>query len=282
MLIDHHCHLDFPGFDEDRAETVARAHAAGVGLLISISTKVRQFENLLEKIAPFPNVYCSIGTHPHHAHTELDVTADDLVALSRHPRVVAIGEAGLDYHYENSPPEAQAEGLKRHIVAARRTSLPLVIHSREADADMARILEEATARDGPFPALLHCYTGGLDLARRSLALGHYVSFSGVITFKNSAALRDVAAAVPLDRLLVETDSPFLAPVPHRGRRNEPAFVTETAKVLAAVKGVSADEMSRRTTANVLTLFAKLPRDGLDRKAQAIAPPDSRVNSDHSA
>ena len=259
MLIDHHCHLDFPGFDADRAETVARAHAAGVGLMISISTKVKQFEHLLEKIAPFPNVYCSIGTHPHHAHTELDISADDLVRLSAHPRVVAIGEAGLDYHYDNSPPEAQAEGLARHIVAARRTGLPLVIHSREADADMARTLEEATAKDGPFPALLHCYTGGLDLAQRALALGHYVSFSGVITFKNSQSLRDVAAAVPLGRLLVETDSPFLAPVPHRGKRCEPAYVAETAKVLAGIKGISAAEMAGITTANVLRLFSKLPK-----------------------
>ena len=259
MLIDHHCHLDFPGFDADRAETVARAHAAGVGLLVSISTKVRQFEHLLETIAPFSNVFCSVGTHPHHAHTELEITADDLVRLAQHPRVVAIGEAGLDYHYKHSTPEAQAEGLSRHIQAARYTGLPLVIHSRDADADMARILETATAENGTFPALLHCYTGGLDLAQRSLALGHYVSFSGVITFKNSRDLRAVAATVPLDRLLVETDSPFLAPVPYRGKRNEPAFVAETAKVLADLKGVSPQEMAAITTANVLRLFSRLPQ-----------------------
>ena len=261
MLIDHHCHLDFPGFDGDRAETVARAHAAGIALMISISTKVKQFEHLLETIAPFPGVYCSVGTHPHHAHTELDVTADDLVRLAAHPRVVAIGEAGLDYHYQHSTPQAQAEGLSRHVQAARRTGLPLVIHSREADEDMARILETATAEDGPFPALLHCYTGGLDLARRSLALGHYVSFSGVITFKNSQDLRAIAAQVPLDRLLVETDSPFLAPVPHRGKRNEPAYVAETAKVLAGIKGVAEDTMAQITSANVFRLFAKLPKAG---------------------
>lgn len=260
MLIDHHCHLDFPGFEADRAATVARAQAAGVGAMISISTKVKQFEHLLETIAPFPNVYASVGTHPHHAHTELDVTADHLVRLAAHPRVVAIGEAGLDYHYDNSPRDAQAEGLNRHIVAARRTGLPLVIHSREADDDMARTLEEATATDGPFPALLHCYTGGLDLAHRAVALGHYVSFSGVLTFKNSQSLRDVAAAVPMDRLLVETDSPFLAPVPHRGKRCEPAFVVETAKVLAQVKGVPFEEMAKVTAANTLRLFSKLPRD----------------------
>jgi TatD DNase family protein len=259
MLIDHHCHLDFPGFDDDRAATVARAHAAGVGLMVSISTKVHQFQKLLETLAPFPNVYCSVGTHPHNAHTELDITADDLIRLSAHPRVVAIGEAGLDYHYKHSTPEAQAEGLSRHILAARRTGLPLVIHSREADADMARMLEEATAADGPFPALLHCYTGGMGLAQRSLALGHSISFSGVITFKNSQDLRAIAAAVPLDRLLVETDSPFLAPAPHRGKRNEPAFVVETAKVLAGVKGVSLDEIADATTANVLRLFSKLPQ-----------------------
>ena len=259
MLIDHHCHLDFPGFEADRAATVARAQAAGVGYMISISTKVKQFDHLLETIVPFPNVFCSVGTHPHHAHTELDITSDELVRLAAHPRVVAIGEAGLDYHYDNSPREAQAEGLARHIVAARRTGLPLVIHSREADDDMARTLEEATAKDGPFPALLHCYTGGLDLARRAVALGHYVSFSGVLTFKNSQALRDVAVAVPMDRVLVETDSPFLAPVPHRGKRCEPAFVVETANVLAQVKGVPFEEIVQVTTANTLRLFSKLPR-----------------------
>ena len=259
MLIDHHCHLDFPGFDEDRAAVVARARAAGVGLIVCISTKVRQLESLRTAIATYPNVYHSVGTHPHHAHTELDISADDLVHLSVHPRVVAIGEAGLDYHYDNSPREAQAEGLRRHIVAARRTRLPLVIHSREADADMATMLEEATNRDGPFPALLHCYTGGLDLARRAVALGHYVSFSGVLTFKNSEALRQVAAAVPMDRLLVETDAPFLAPVPHRGKRCEPAFVAETAKALAQVRGISAAEIAAVTTANARRLFTRLPQ-----------------------
>lgn len=259
MLIDHHCHLDFPGFDADRAEVVARAHSAGVGLMVCISTKVRQLDAMRAAIAPYDTVYHSVGTHPHHAHTELDLTADDLVRLADHPRVVAIGEAGLDYHYKNSTPEAQAEGLRRHIEAARRTGLPLVIHSRDADADMAAILERATEQDGPFPALLHCFTGGLELARRAVALGHSISFSGVLTFKNSESLRQVAATVPLDRLLVETDAPFLAPVPNRGKRCEPAFVAETARVLAGVRGLSAAEMARVATANTLRLFSRLPK-----------------------
>jgi TatD DNase family protein len=263
MLIDHHCHLDFPLFDEDRAAVVARAAAAGVGLIVSISTKVRQLDHLLAVTAPFAYVYCSVGTHPHHAHTELDITAADLVRLSRHPRIVAIGEAGLDYHYKNSPPEAQAEGLRRHIAAARETGLPLVIHSRDADADMARILEEETAKGGPFPAVLHCFTGGPDLAMRAVALGHYVSFSGVLTFKSAEELREVAAKVPLDRLLVETDSPFLAPPPYRGKRCEPAYVVETARVLAKVRGVSDGEIARVTTGNFFRLYTKVadPRTG---------------------
>jgi TatD DNase family protein len=259
MLIDHHCHLDFESFDADRAEVVARAKAAGVGMLVSISTRVRQLDRLLAAIAPFDNVSCSVGTHPHHAHTELDVTVEELSRHSEHPRIVAIGEAGLDYHYKNSPPEAQAEGLRRHIAAARITGLPLVIHSREADADMAAILEMETAVNGAFPAVLHCFTGGLDLAERALDLGHYVSFSGVLTFKGAAELRAVAAAVPIDRLLVETDSPFLAPPPHRGKRCEPAFVVETAKVLANVKGVAYEEIARATTDNFFRLYAKARR-----------------------
>ncbi len=205
-------------------------------MLVTISTRVRRFEVYRAIAEAYPNVYCTVGTHPHQAHEELDVPLDEIVRLSEHPKCVAIGEAGLDYYYKKSSPEAQAEGFRRHIAAARATGLPLEIHTRDADADTARILEDEMAK-GEFKAVLHCFTGGAELARKAVRLGLLISFSGVITFKNSDALREVAAEVPMDRLLVETDAPFLAPVPHRGKRNEPAFVVHTAAALAAVKGV---------------------------------------------
>ena len=206
----------------------------------------------------FADVYCSVGTHPHYAHEELDISTADLVARTRNPKVVAIGEAGLDYHYDNSPREAQERGFRTHIAAARETGLPLVIHSRDADDDMARILEEETGK-GAFPAVLHCFTGGAEFARRAIALGLYISFTGILTFKNSAALRAIAAALPADRILVETDAPYLAPGKFRGKRNEPAFVVETANVLAETRGVSFDEIARQTTENFFRLFSKVPR-----------------------
>jgi TatD DNase family protein len=206
----------------------------------------------------FPDVFCSVGTHPHHAHEELDVTTAELVKRASDPKVVAIGEAGLDYHYDTSTPEAQEQGLRTHIAAARETGLPLVIHSRDADDDMARILEEEMGK-GAFPAVLHCYTGGRDLAFRGVALGLYVSFSGILTFKNSEELRSIAADLPADRILVETDAPYLAPGPYRGKRNEPAHVVETAKVLARTRGVAFEEIARQTTENFFRLFSKVPR-----------------------
>jgi TatD DNase family protein len=257
MLVDSHCHLDFPDFANELDAVVARAGAAGVARMVTISTRVRRFAGVLSIAERFPEVYCSVGTHPHYAHEELDVTVDDLVAETRHPKVVAIGEAGLDYHYDNSPREAQERGFRTHIAAARATGLPLVIHSREADADTARILEEETGQ-GAFPAVLHCFTGGPDLARRAVALGHYVSFTGILTFKNSIALREIAAELPADRILVETDAPYLAPNPFRGKRNEPAFVVETAKVLADTRGVSLEEIARQTSDNFFRLFGKVP------------------------
>ena len=258
MLVDSHCHLDFPDFASEVDAIVMRARGAGLlSRLVTISTRVRRFAGVLAIAERFPDVYCSVGTHPHYAHEELDVTVDDLVAHTRHPKVVAIGEAGLDYHYDNSPRDAQERGFRTHIAAARATGLPLVIHSREADADTARILEEETGQ-GAFPAVLHCFTGGPDLARRAVALGGYVSFSGILTFKNSTALRAIAAELPADRILVETDAPYLAPNPFRGKRNEPAYVVETAKVLAETRGVSFDEIARRTSENFFRLFSKVP------------------------
>jgi TatD DNase family protein len=258
MLVDSHCHLDFPDFAEARAAIVARALAAGVGRMVTISTRVKRFPQLLEIAESYDAVYCSVGTHPHNAAEELDVTTEDLVRLSAHPKVVAIGEAGLDYHYDKSPRDAQAAGFRSHIAAARETGLPLVIHARSADDDVAAILEDETGK-GAFPFILHCFSSGRRLAEVGVALGGYVSFSGILTFKNSGDIRVIAANVPRDRLLVETDAPYLAPVPHRGQRNEPSFVVETAKVLAETVGVTADEIASITTENFFRLFSKMPK-----------------------
>ena len=258
MLVDHHCHLNFPHFADQMSAVLARARAANVGICVTISTRIKQLDDLLAICAAHPGVYTSVGTHPHYAHEELDVTVADIVRLSAHPKIVAIGEAGLDYFYQKSPKEAQAEGFRRHIQAARETGLPLEIHTRDADDDTLRILEEEHAK-GPFPALLHCFTGGETLARRAVELGLYVSFTGVITYKKSDALRAIAAQVPLDRLLVETDAPYLAPDPFRGKTNEPAFVAHTAAALARVKGITDQEIAAATTANFFRLFTKVPR-----------------------
>jgi TatD DNase family protein len=258
MLVDSHCHLDFPDFAADLDGVVGRARAVGIERMVTISTRVKRHADLLAITERFPDVYCSVGTHPHNAHEELDVTAGELVAFTRAPKVVALGEAGLDYHYDNSPRDAQERGFRTHIAAARETGLPLVIHTREADADAARILEEETGK-GAFPAVLHCFTGGRDLADRAIALGLYISFTGILTFKNSAALREIAASLPADRILVETDAPYLAPGKLRGKRNEPAYVVETTKVLADARGVSFDDIARQTTANFFRLFSKVPK-----------------------
>ena len=259
MLVDHHCHLDFPQFADDRAAVVARAGTAGVGVMVTICTRIRRLPELLDIAQAHDNVFCSVGTHPHQADEETEYTTGEIVRLSRHPKVVAIGEAGLDYFYKKSSPEAQAEGFRRHIRAARITGLPLEIHTRDADDDTARILAEEHASGGPFPAILHCFTGGPELARKAVALGLYVSFTGVVSFKKSDALRSVAADVPLDRLLVETDAPFLAPEPFRGRTNEPAYVVHTAAALAKARGLTPDEIAAATTANFFRLFTKVPR-----------------------
>ncbi|WP_440983599.1 TatD family hydrolase [Shinella sumterensis] len=258
MLIDTHCHLDFPDFAAERDDIVARAHAAGVKQMITISTRVRKFPDILAIAETYPSVFCSVGTHPHNADEELDITVAELVALSRHPRVVAIGEAGLDYFYDNAPRDAQAIGLRNHIAAARETGLPLVIHSRSADEDMAAILTEETGK-GAFPFLLHCFSSGPDLARVGVELGGYISFSGILTFPKSEDLREIAKTVPPERMLVETDAPYLAPKPFRGKRNEPAYVAHTAAVLAETIGVSTEDIARTTTENAFRIFSKMPR-----------------------
>ncbi len=220
---------------------------------------MRQFDRILAIAEAHENVFCSVGTHPHNADEELDVTCDELVRLAGHPKVVAIGEAGLDYFYDKAPREAQAQGFRTHIQAARQTGLPLVIHARNADDDMIAILEEETGK-GAFPFILHCFSSGAALAQAGVKLGGYVSFSGILTFRNSQELRDIAETVPHDRLLVETDAPYLAPVPKRGKRNEPAFVAHTAHVLAETIGLSDEETADLTTENFFRLFRKVPRD----------------------
>ena len=258
LVVDSHCHLDYEGLTERLPEVLANAETAGVGLMVSISTRVSKFERLLRIAEENPNVFCTIGTHPHHAHEELDVTVADLVKIAKHPKVVGIGEAGLDYHYNLSPRTAQEQGFRSHIAAARETGLPLVIHAREADSDVANILEEEMKK-GTFKPLLHCFTSSMELAQRGLAIGAYVSFSGILTYKSAENLRVVAAEVPMDRLLVETDSPYLAPVPQRGKSNEPAFVINTLQHLAVVKGVTPEVMAKATNDNFFRLFSKVPR-----------------------
>ncbi|HWW49544.1 MAG TPA: TatD family hydrolase [Xanthobacteraceae bacterium] len=268
MLVDSHCHLDFSDFADDLDAIVARAEEAGVGRILTISTRVRQLDRLLAIAERFPNVFCSVGTHPHQADEEDGITAEELIALTHHPKVVALGEAGLDNFYDNSSPEAQERGFRAHIAAARATGLPLVIHTREADEACGRILDEEMAK-GPFRAVLHCYTGGRELAMKALAHGLSISFTGIITFKKSQELRDLAAEIPADRIMVETDAPFLAPGKFRGKRNEPSYVVETAKVLAETRGVSFDELQRQTTQNFFRLFSKVPApQGFATEAQA--------------
>jgi TatD DNase family protein len=258
MLVDSHCHLDFEDFDTDRAAVLSRAKAAGVDLMVTISTKITEAEKIIALAESHEALVCSVGIHPHEAGREPETSAAELVALAAHEKVVGIGETGLDYFYEHSPREAQQRNFRAHIDACRQSRLPLIVHARDADEDTADILEDEMGK-GDYPGLIHCFTAGPELARRALDIGFYISISGIATFKNAAELRETIKAVPLERLLVETDAPFLAPVPHRGKRNEPSFVAETAAMLAELKGVSPQELARITTDNFFTLFTKAQR-----------------------
>ncbi|HEY9214915.1 MAG TPA: TatD family hydrolase [Ancylobacter sp.] len=255
MIVDSHCHLDFPDFAAEMDAVVERARAAGVGRMVTIGTRVRRSAQVRAIAERYDDVFCSVGTHPHNAGEEADVTLDELLAEADHPKVVAIGEAGLDYHYDTAPRDAQHAGFRLHITAARQTGLPLVIHARDADEDVAAILEDEYAK-GAFSFVLHCFTAGPELAHRAVALGGYVSFSGILTFKTGAPIRDIAAALPADRVLVETDAPYLAPNPWRGKRNEPSYVVETARILGEARGVSLDEIAALTTTNFFRLFSR--------------------------
>ena len=255
MLVDSHCHLEFPEFLPEQDAVIARARAAGVGHMLTISTRVRRFAEIRAVAEMHDDVSCSLGTHPHHVSEEPEVTTEMLVEGARHPKVVGFGETGLDYYYDNSPREMQQEGFRRHIRAALEADLPLIVHTRDAEEDTMRILREEGNGAG-LKGVLHCFSSSRKLAEEALDFGFHISFSGIVTFKKSEELRDTARMVPLDRMLVETDAPFLAPVPKRGQTNEPSFVIHTARLLAELHGLSAEALAERTTANFFRLFSR--------------------------
>ena len=254
MLIDSHCHLDYFQGD-DLSGVLARAAAAGVGEMVTIGTRLTRSDEMRALADAHPNVWCTVGIHPHNAGEGEVPTPEAIVAETHHLKVIGIGESGLDYFYDKAPRDRQRDGFRAHIRAARLSGLPLCIHARDADEDIAAILREEAA-DGKFDFLLHCFSSGRGLAEAALALGGYISFSGILTFPKSQDIRDIARDVPRDRLLVETDAPYLAPVPFRGKRNEPGHVAHTARVLAEVHGMGAGEMADLTTANFRRLFTK--------------------------
>jgi TatD DNase family protein len=258
MLVDSHCHLDFPDFANDVDEVVARARRAGVGRVVTICTYLSRFDQVLAVARRYDDVYCSLGVHPHNAADELPgLSIERLIELARDPKVIGIGETGLDYFYDHSPRSAQQTSFRLHIRACLETGLPLIVHTRDADADTMRIVREEAA-GCQLSGLLHCFSSSRQLAEEAVDFGFCLSISGIATFKKSEDLRAIVRDVPLDRLLVETDAPYLSPMPHRGKRNEPAFVVHTAAAVAAVKGIDAEEMARHTTRTFFRLF---PRAG---------------------
>jgi TatD DNase family protein len=254
MLVDSHCHLDYAA-PEERAEILARARRAGVATLLTISTKLGEFAGVRTIAESDADVWCSVGIHPHEAAAEADPGVAGLVSLTEHDKVVGIGETGLDFYYEHSPRPQQEALFRVHCVAARETGLPLIVHTRDADPETAAIL----AQEKPPAGVIHCFSTGRQLAEKALELGFYISLSGILTFKTAESLRAIARDVPLDRLLVETDAPYLAPVPMRGKRNEPAFIVHTAALLAELKGISVDELAQATSENFFRLFGKARR-----------------------
>lgn len=258
MWVDSHVNIHGEKFAEDRDEVIANARAAGVGTMLNICGRVSEFETALDAATAYDDIYCSVGTHPHEAKHNPDITLDDIIALTDHPKVIGIGETGLDYHYNFSDAEVQRTNFAAHITACRETQLPLIIHSRNADDEMAETLEREY-KIGAFPLLLHCYTGGEDLARRALDLGGYIAFSGIITFKNASNLRALAGKLDPSRIMIETDCPYLAPVPFRGRRCEPAMVTHVGEKLAEVLEKPLAEIQKSTTDAFFNLFTKAVR-----------------------
>jgi TatD DNase family protein len=261
MLIDSHCHLDFPDFAPERDAVVQRARDAGVGLMLTICTHISRFGQVHDVAMAYDDVYCTLGIHPHQADEEFALCSEaELLRLAQRPKVVGIGETGLDYFYDKSPRDIQQESFRRHIRVCLETDLPIIVHTRDADEDTIRILREEG--QGRLRGLLHCFSSSRQLAEQALDIGFYISLSGILTFKKSEELRETAAIVPMDRLLVETDAPYLAPVPMRGKRNEPAFVAHTARHLAMVKGVDGPTMAEASTTNFLRLFNKVPQSAV--------------------
>ncbi|WP_299443616.1 TatD family hydrolase [uncultured Rhodospira sp.] len=258
MLVDSHCHLDFPDLAEDLDEVVARARQAGVGHMLTICTHVTRFERVLAVARRFEDVDCTVGIHPHEAGNEPETSAEELMTLAQDPKVIGFGETGLDFFYEHSPRDAQERSFREHIRAARESGLPVIVHTRDADPETIRILEEEQAK-GPFTGLIHCFSSSPELAEKAVEFGMMVSISGIVTFKKAEALRETVRAIPLDYLLVETDAPYLAPVPKRGKRNEPAYTAYTAATVAEVKGISEADLARATTDNFFRLFTKARR-----------------------
>ena len=255
MLVDSHCHLDYLPTGAARAEAIARARRAGVGAMLTIGTKISEFPAVRAIAEENPEVWCSVGIHPHEAAAEPDTSAEQLASLAGHPRVVGIGETGLDFYYEHSPRDRQVEVFRAHAAAARATGLPLIVHTRDADPETAALLVTEAAK-GPLTGVIHCFSTGRELAEKAVEIGFYISLSGIVTFKNAEPLRAIARDLPLDRVLVETDAPYLAPVPMRGKQNEPAFIVHTAAEVAKLKGISVKELSDITTANFYRLFRK--------------------------
>jgi len=258
MLVDSHCHLDFPDFGPELDSVVNRARTAGVGTMLTIGTRLKAFDGVRAIAERYDDIWCSVGVHPHEAAEEPLNEASALVDRASHPRVIGIGEAGLDYYYEHSPRDDQVRNFRAHIDASRQTGLPLIVHARDADDDLCDILQEETKR-GSFPGLIHCFSSTAKLAKTALDIGFYISISGIVTFKKADELRAIVTNVPLERLLVETDAPYLAPMPHRGKRNEPAFVRNTADAVARLKSVDSAALAEITTANFFRLFAKARR-----------------------
>ncbi len=255
MFIDSHCHLDYEGLAEDQEAVLERARGAGVAFMLNISTRAREWDRVIGTAERHEDISASIGIHPHEADAHPDMDQDTLVRRAAHPKVVAIGETGLDYYYDHSDRERQRQSFRAHIAAARETGLPIIVHTRDAEEDTAEILSREMEQ-GAFAGVIHCFTGSRDLAEKMLALGFFISISGIVTFRNARDLQETARAIPLHRLLIETDAPFLAPVPHRGKTCEPAFVADTARFLAELRGESVEQLAEATSANFRRLFAK--------------------------
>ena len=254
-LADSHCHLIYKGLGEQQPEVLARARAAGVAAMLNISTREREWDEVIGVAERERDVWASVGIHPHEADEHPDIDAAKLIEKARHPRVVGIGETGLDYYYDHSDRDRQRASFRAHIAASRETGLPLIVHTRDAEADTVDILCDEMGKGG-FPGVIHCFTASGEFADIALDLGFYISISGIVTFKNATALQETAARLPLERLLIETDAPFLAPVPHRGKTGEPAFVADTCRFLAGLRGEDPEALADATRANFHALFAK--------------------------